>query len=105
MAITINHDIKLPSTCGMLIGPDGVAIGEIENELQLNDIQIQIAKEKVVGYSILWKENVIAIAADGSPDCWPDGWCDQSQYAFSELRKVRKGIEVHEEDTKWRFND
>ena len=41
MAIAINHDIKLPTSLGVLLDPIGITVGIIENELQLFDIQIQ----------------------------------------------------------------
>lgn len=102
MAITVNHDITAQQDYGTLHGALGL-VGVIENELQLYDVQIQIAKEKATGYYLLWKNQRINISNDGELDNWPLGWCDQTQFAFSELRAVRAGAEVIEHD--WRHND
>ena len=102
MAITVNHDITAQQDYGCLHNSLGF-VGNIENELQLYDVQIQIAKEKATGYYILWKDQRINISPDGAMDNWPLGWCDQTQYAFGELRAVRTGAEVIEHD--WRHND
>lgn len=102
MAITVNHDITAQQNYGELHNALGF-VGKIENELQLYDVQIQIAKEKASGYYILWKDQRINISTEGAMDNWPLGWCDQSQYAFSELRAVRCGREVENYD--WRHND
>lgn len=102
MAITVNHDITAQEDFGVLHNDLGF-VGNIENELQLYDVQIQIAKEKATGYYILWKGHRINISPDGSMDNWPLGWCDQTQYAFQELRAVRTGREVQDHD--WRHND
>jgi hypothetical protein len=89
MAIAINHDIKLPSSLGTLYSPSGEALGTIENELQLNDIQIQICRENATGYYIIWKDEKINISPNGEFSCFPENWCDQSQAAFVELTKLR----------------
>lgn len=102
MAITVNHDITARRNFGALYNTDGF-VGDIENELQLYDVQIQIAKEKATGYYILWKDQRINISSDGSIVNWPLGWCDQTQYAFVELLDVRGGREVSVHD--WRHND
>jgi predicted ATPase len=103
MAITVNHDITLPANWGTLNNALGF-VGTIENELQFNDVQIQIAKEKAEGYYIEWKGHRIDLDSKGTPSCWPLGWLDQSQYAFSELRAVRAGREV-DDSYDWRHND
>ena len=89
MPISINHNIKLPSSIGTLYSPSGEAIGTIDNELQLFDIQIQICREDAVGYYILWKDEKIDIKPNGEFSSWPQNWCDQSQCAFVELTKLR----------------
>lgn len=89
MAIAINHDIKLPTSLGVLLDPTGVTVGTIENELQLFDIQIQICKEDVEGYHIAWRGYTIKIDRNGNLSEWPENYCDQSQGAFVELTKLR----------------
>lgn len=89
MAIAINHDIKLPSSLGVLLDPTGVTVGTIENELQLFDIQIQICKEDVEGYHIAWRGHTIKIDRNGNLSEWPENYCDQAQGAYVELTKLR----------------
>jgi hypothetical protein len=111
MAISINHDINLPSSLGTLYSPSGEDLGTIENELQLNDLQIQICREGATGYYIFWKDQKIDIDPNGAFSCWPENWCDQSQGAFVELHRIRlakKGIKdpIPESATRnWRNND
>lgn len=93
MAITVNHDITAQQNYGALHNELGF-VGNIENELQLYDVQIQIAKEKATGYYIIWKGHRINISPKGSMDNWPTGWCDQTRYAYQELSDVREGREA-----------
>lgn len=112
MAISINHDIKLPSSLGTLYSPSGEDLGTIENELQLFDIQIQICRENATGYYIIWKDEKIDIDPNGAFSSWPENWCDQSQGAFVELTKLRfsknsKADPIPETASRhhWRNND
>lgn len=111
MAISINHDIKLPSSLGTLYSPYGEDLGTIENELQLFDIQIQICRENAIGYYIIWKDQKISINPNGECSAWPENWCDQAQGAFVELTKLRfskndKVDPIPESATRnWRNND
>lgn len=111
MAISINHDIKLPSSLGTLYSPSGEDLGTIENELQLYDLQIQICRENATGYYIIWKDQRIDIGPKGEFSCWPENWCDQSQGAFVELTKLRfsksgKTDPIPDSATRnWRNND
>lgn len=104
MAITVNHDIAYPTSYGTLCNSHG-PVGEIENELQLYDVQIQIAREKAEGYFIVWKGERIDIDCNGELSKWPNGFCDQSQHALVELLHVRGyGAEISLSDTDWRNN-
>lgn len=111
MAISINHNIKLPSSLGTLYSPSSEDLGTIENELQLFDIQIQICRENATGYYIIWKDQKIVIRPNGECSSWPNGWCDQSQGAFVELTKLRfvkegKMDPIPDSATRnWRNND
>ena len=89
MAISVNHDIKIPSSYGTLYSPSGESLGTIQNELQLFDVQIQICRENAEGYYIVWWGERIDIKPNGEFSSWPNGWCDQSQGAFVELTKLR----------------
>ena len=111
MAISINHNIKLPSSLGTLYSPSSEDLGTIENELQLFDIQIQICRENATGYYIIWKDQKIVIRPNGECSSWPNGWCDQSQGAFVKLTKLRfvkegKMDPIPDSATRnWRNND
>lgn len=111
MAISINHDIKLTTSLGTLYSPSGEDLGTIENELQLYDVQIQICREDVAGYYIIWKNQKISINPNGDFSAWPENWCDQSQGAYVELTKVRfskrgKTDPIPDSATRnWRNND
>ena len=73
MTIKIN-DIK--ETTATLIDPQGVIIGKITSQLQLDDIRIQIKEQQVSGYTIKWTTYIIEISKDGHLDEWPFGFFD-----------------------------
>lgn len=54
--IKINNNIKEDEV--PLYNPQGKLIGIIKNELAFNDIRIQIYKNKLEGYYIIWKDRV-----------------------------------------------
>jgi hypothetical protein len=87
--ITIDHTIKEPSSLGFLYSPTDECLGEIENELQLYDVQIQICKQNLDGYYIVWHGHTINVDHDGNLSEWPENYCDQSQGAFVELHRIR----------------
>lgn len=109
--IKIDHTIKEPSSLGFLYSPADECLGEIENELQLYDVQIQICRENAAGYYIIWNNKKIDIIQNGELTSWPNNWCDQSQGAFVELQRARMtklGKESpipHEADRSWRHSD
>jgi hypothetical protein len=109
--ITIDHTIKEPSSLGFLYSPTDECIGEIENELQLYDVQIQICKQNVDGYYIKWKDERLDITNDGQVTKWPVNYCDQTLGAFAELhhaRMAKRGqkspIQI-DEDRCWRHSE
>ena len=104
MAITVNHDIAYPSSYGTLNNELGF-VGKIENELQLFDVQIQIAKEKATGYYIEWNDQHIDISETGELSKWPSGYGDHAQRAFVELLGVRGLGGALPESGDWRHND
>jgi predicted ATPase len=75
-----------------LFSPDGTSIGILDNDHELNkiQIQIQIAKESLTGYYIIWQDIKIPITAKGELTQWPKGMYNQSQRDFSELFNIRK---------------
>jgi hypothetical protein len=107
--VTIDYTIKNDNTFGCLFAPDGKYIGEIKNEYQLYDVQIQIVKEKTKGYYIVWKEHTLTFDEKGQLDKWPDGYYDRLQHAFAELHKERMGekapeVFVNMSKKDWRHN-
>lgn len=90
MEIQIDHEIRMPASFGVLHAPDGSAVGEIENELQLYDIRIQIAKADATGYYIEWKDQRIEINRNGDIPKWPVGYMDQLRSAFVELFNIQR---------------
>lgn len=105
MSITVNHDIAYPTSYGTLNNALGF-VGKIENELQLFDVQIQIAKERAEGYYIEWKGERIDISPSGELSKWPNGYGDQSQRALVELIHARGyRVEPPPSTVDWRHNE
>ena len=77
------NEIK-ETTC-ILIDPQGVVVGEIASQLQLDDVRIQIKKQCVSEYTIKWKDQLINISKDGSFDIWPVGFFDIMDTQLNEL--------------------
>jgi predicted ATPase len=73
MDIKINKIIEPKCT---LYHPDGTVIGEISSMLEFNDIRIQIMKNKVFGYYVIWEDKQINIDKYGNVDEWPKGFYD-----------------------------
>lgn len=82
MTVKIN-DIK--ETTATLIDPQGEIVGQIESQLQLDDIRIQIKKEKISGYTIKWVNHLITISVDGYLSEWPFGFFDITDLQLEEL--------------------
>ncbi len=55
---------------------DGELVGLITTHLVLNDIRIQIKKEKATGYSVHWNDRVIRIDHRANLEEWPVGMMD-----------------------------
>lgn len=107
--VTIDYTIKNDYTYGCLFAPDGKYIGEIKNEYQFYDVQIQIVKEKVTGYYIVWKDHTLTFDEKGQLDKWPEGYYDRLHHAFAELQMVRMGekspdVFVNMSKKDWRHN-
>ena len=82
MTIKIN---EIKETTATLIDPQGVVVGEIKSHLQLDDVRIQIKKQKVSGYTIRWEEWLISISDTGRLDAWPVGFFDIMDNQLNEL--------------------
>jgi hypothetical protein len=83
--VAINYNIRVPMHYGMLYDPNGKFLGKLENELQLRDVCIQIAKAKVSGYYVMWNKNKIKITETGAFEDYPRNWCDRVASAVREL--------------------
>ncbi len=68
--IKINNNIKEDEV--PLYNPQGKLIGIIKNELAFNDVRIQIYKNKLEGYYIIWKDRVYKFNKYGRLFDWPD---------------------------------
>ena len=82
MVVKIN---TIKETTYILIDPQGIVVGEIASQLQLDDIRIQIKKQCISGYTINWKDQLINISKDGSFDTWPVGFFDIMDTQLNEL--------------------
>jgi predicted ATPase len=67
---------KITETKCKLYNPENKLIGEITNCLELADVRIQIQKNKVNGYYIIWKDRQISINNFGCLDEYPTGFYD-----------------------------
>lgn len=68
--IKINNNIEEDHV--PLYNPEGKLVGIIENELAFNDVRIQIMKNKLRGYYIVYKGQVCRIDIHGELDIWPN---------------------------------
>ena len=82
MTVKIN-DIK--ETTATLINPEGIVVGEIKSQLQLDDIRIQIKKQKLSGYTIKWIDYMIEIFDTGGLSELPFGFFDIMDTQLNEL--------------------
>lgn len=91
MTVKINKDIK-DSVAYLL--HNGIEIGAISTELELNDVRLQIAKQRLNGYYIIFYNGdglqEISILQDGSLSSWPYGFFDTQQKQLKELVKCKK---------------
>jgi predicted ATPase len=73
-----------------LYSPAGELIATLNNDIEVNHIQVQIAKENVSGYYLMWKDIKISINKQGELDKWPAGMYDHMLKLFAELWEIRK---------------
>jgi len=64
--------------------PDGEYLGSL-NIYEFNDLRLQIAKERAVGYYALFEDRRIEIRPNGTCDGWPNGFFDQYERQLREL--------------------
>jgi len=89
MSITINTFTELKIE---LYNPDNELIGLITSELQLNDVRLQIKRQKLQDYVLVYKYNDVTydtwIYEDGQLDgSQPDGLFDMHNKQLKELNK------------------
>jgi predicted ATPase len=80
--IKINEIVESVSK---LYDKDDKLVGEITSLLQLDDIRIQIKKEKVSGYYVIWNNLKIRIDKFGYLEDWPRGFYDNMDKQLDEL--------------------
>jgi predicted ATPase len=64
--------------------PEGIYLGML-NDFEFNDLRIQIAKEKAIGYYMIFNKRKICITQNGRCDGWPNGFYDTFENQLSEL--------------------
>lgn len=74
-----------------LFHPNHNSLGFV-NVYQFDDVRIQIAKKKLEGYYIMFKNEQININSNGSLDKNPDGFFDLSRYQSYALLTLRRGL-------------
>lgn len=67
--VKINNKIKGDQV--PLYGPKGQLIGIIKGELAFNNVRLQIKRNKLEGYYIVWKGIIHRISSGGSVSNWP----------------------------------
>ena len=74
MCVKINNIVE---PVVKLYDSNDVEVGLITNYLQLNDVRLQIKRQKLEGYYVIFGEDYkISIYSDGSMSGWPDGFYD-----------------------------
>lgn len=68
--------------------PDDNSLGFL-NDLELNDLRIQIIKEEVSGYYLIFEDQKICIRTNGVIDRYPKGFYDQREKQLYELIRLR----------------
>jgi hypothetical protein len=69
-------------------------IGLISNQLELDDVRLQVAKQRLIGYYIIFANHEglqeIAIRPDGSLSHWPSGFFDTQGKILAEIVRMKK---------------
>lgn len=80
----------IPETTCELYNPDGFYVGDIKSHLSLNDVRLQIAREKLKGYYLKWNDKIIPIRENGELKHWDNGFYDELSTQLYELAKLRR---------------
>ena len=81
-AIQINNELD-PTT--KLYDPQGNLVGEIKNNTAMCDVCVQIARNKLSGYYVMFNEQKVTIEADGRIRNPPEGFYDAEDKIMREL--------------------
>jgi predicted ATPase len=81
---------KIQQTECTLHAPDGSVIGTITDEFTLGNVRIQIAKQQLSGYYVVFQGDRIDIDSNGDLSRWPRGFYDEIQKQFAELVRIRR---------------
>jgi len=79
---------KMPEQTVEIFAPDGKSIG-FANEHEFNDIKLQILKQDVEGYYIVFNGEKINIETDGQLEHWPPGLFDFQLKQYQDLIEAR----------------
>lgn len=71
-------------------------LGTLFNEYELNHVRIQIAKDKLTGYYVKWKDQIIPIEYNGKIKNWPTGFHDMQEIQLAELFRLQEKIRENE---------
>ena len=81
---------RIPPEKVDLYNPNDELLGTLFNEYEFNHVRIQIARQGLSGYYVLWKKNQkINIESDGRIKNWPSGFYDTQEIQLAELFKIR----------------
>lgn len=77
--LTLNDmiDLTIPTDKVVtVLNPDGSVLVETDNMLLFDSIRVQIAEQKLTGYSCLFEGKTIKIDKNGRCDSYPKGFFD-----------------------------
>lgn len=87
MEETIKINKIIPQTVEAF-SPDGSSMGFV-NEYEFNDLRVQIATHKIMGYYVKYNDKRYYINKDGSLSFWTSGLFDLMENQYAELFKTR----------------
>jgi len=82
MEIKIN---KIEEPVSKLFDSEDNLVGKISSLLELNEVRIQIKKNKLYNYYIRWGDHIIYLSNDGTFYPFIEGFYDQIDYQLEAL--------------------
>ena len=73
-----------------LYDSNDTCIGILNNDIELAHVQVQIAKDSLVGYYILWNDVKISLNSNGELEDWPKGMYSHNQELYGKLFLIRQ---------------